>query len=220
MTEEERKIPKEIIEKLGAYFKRKRDAIYERYVFFSRDQEANETFDAYLASIRRLVSSCEFAQLEEELIRDRTVLGTRNGGVQVRMLREPSLTLDQAAMMCQNSEITQQHLQQFQKQHNEEEEVSYARRHRKNGYQARRDQTDDSDRKRDNQGRRDFRRVGDKKTSCEYCGRKEKHKSPEDCPTWGNMWKVWKEEPLCKGLETKTTTQLYQIEYSEESSSN
>ena len=76
-------------------------------MFFFRDQEANETFDAYLASLRRLASSCEFAQLKEELIRDIIVLGTKDGGVRACMLREPALTLDQASMMCRNSEITQ-----------------------------------------------------------------------------------------------------------------
>ena len=45
MTEEELKNPKEIIEKLEAYFKPKRNVIYERYMFFSHDQEANETSD-------------------------------------------------------------------------------------------------------------------------------------------------------------------------------
>ena len=53
------------------------------------------------------------------------------------MLRKPALTLDQAVMMCRNSEITQQHLRQFQKQHNEVAEVSYTRGHRQNGYQPR-----------------------------------------------------------------------------------
>ena len=90
-------------------------------MFFCRDQEANDTFDAYLTLLRRLSFSSEFAQLGEELMRDRTVLGTKYGAVRVRMLREPSLTIDQTAMMCQNSEITQQHLRQFQKQHNEGE---------------------------------------------------------------------------------------------------
>ena len=69
-------------------------------VFLSHDQEANETFDTYLVSLKILASSCEFAQLEEELIRDRIVLVTKDGGVQTHMLRELSLTLDQAAMMC------------------------------------------------------------------------------------------------------------------------
>ena len=59
MAEEVIKNPKEIIEKLQAYFKPKRNVIYERYTFFFHDQEANETFDAYLVSLRRLASSCE-----------------------------------------------------------------------------------------------------------------------------------------------------------------
>ena len=74
-------------------------------MFFSFNQEATETFDTYLASLRRLASYCEFVWLEEELIhteliRDRTVLGTKDGGVQACMSGEPSLTLDQAAMAC------------------------------------------------------------------------------------------------------------------------
>ena len=138
MTEEERKNPKEIVEKLEAYFKPKRNIVYKRYMFFFCDQEANETFDTYLKSLRRLASSREFAQLEEELIRHRIVLGTTDGRVRARMLTEPSLTLDQAAMMRRNSQITPQYLWKFKKQHNEEEEVSYNRRHRQNGYQTRR----------------------------------------------------------------------------------
>ena len=110
MTEKECKNSKEIIEKLEAYFKPKRNIIYERYVFFSCDQEANETFDAYLASLRLLA----FSQLEEELIRDRIVMGTKDGGVQAHMLRKPSLILDQTKI-SQNSEITEQHLLQIQK---------------------------------------------------------------------------------------------------------
>ena len=185
MTDDDRKNPKEIIEKLEADFKPKRNVIYERYVFFSCDQKSNETFDAFFASLKRLPSFCEIAQLEEQLIRDRIVLGTKDGGARARMSREPSLTLDQAAMMCRNIEITQQHLRQFQKQRIEEEEVGYTRRHRQNCYQSRRDQTDDSDRKRDNQKRKDFRTGRDKKASCRYSTRKGKYKSPENSPACG-----------------------------------
>ena len=120
--------------------------------------------------------------------------------------------------MCRNSEITQQHLEQFQKQHNDVEEVSYTRRPRQNGYQPRRDQTDDSDRKRDNQGRQYFRRVGGKKAPCGYCGRKGKHKSPEDCPAWGERCgKCGKKNHFAKVFKQKASTQLYQLEYSEDS---
>ena len=41
-------------------------------------------------------------------------MGTKDGGVQARTLRKPSLILDQTKI-SQNSEITEQHLQQTQK---------------------------------------------------------------------------------------------------------
>ena len=65
MTDDDRKNPKEIIEKLETDFKPKRNVIYERYVFFSCDQKSNETFDAFFTSLKRLPSFCEIAQLEE-----------------------------------------------------------------------------------------------------------------------------------------------------------
>ena len=40
-------------------------------------------------------------------------------------------------------------------------------------------------RERDNQGRQESRRGGNKNASCGYCWRKGKCKSPEDCQLWG-----------------------------------
>ena len=62
-------------------------------MFFSLDQELNGTFDAQLAALRRLTSFCKFAQLEEELIRDRIVLSKRDSDSQAGILKEPSLKL-------------------------------------------------------------------------------------------------------------------------------
>ena len=130
------------------------------------------------------------------------------------MSREPSLTLDQAAMMCRNSEITQQHLRQFQKQRIEEEEVGYTRGHRQNCYQLRRNQTDESGRKRDNQKRKDFRTGRDKKASCRYSTRKGKYKSPENSPACGETCGKWgKNNHFAKVCKQKATTQLHQLEY-------
>ena len=96
MTKEEWKN----LKKTGGLLQAQRYVIYERYVLFSRDQEANETFNAYLAALRILAFSCEFPQLEEELIRDRIGLGKKDSGIRACMLIEPSMTLHQTAMMC------------------------------------------------------------------------------------------------------------------------
>ena len=87
--------------------------------------------------------------------------------------------------------------------------MSYTRRHKQNGYQPRRDQTDDSDRKRDNQGRPDFRRGGDKKASCGYFGRKGKHKSLEDRPAWGEKCgKCGKKSHFAKACKQKSNNSI------------
>ena len=90
-----------------AYFKPKRNNIHEIYRLFSHDLEANETFDACLAALRWLASCQKIPQLEEELIRDTTVLGTKDGGIRIHMPREPSMRIHQAAMACWNIELTQ-----------------------------------------------------------------------------------------------------------------
>ena len=85
--------------------------------------------------------------------------------------------------------------------------MNYVRRHRQNGYQPQRDQ--DSDRKRDNQGRQDFKRGGDKKASCGYCGRKGKHNSLEDCPAWGERCgKCGKKNHFAKDCRQKSNNSV------------
>ena len=66
---------------------------YERFLFFKRDQLPEESFDGYLASLRTLASTCEFGDLEEDLIRDRIVCGLRDESVQRSLLQKTKLTL-------------------------------------------------------------------------------------------------------------------------------
>ena len=52
---------------------------YERYVFNKRFQQEAETVECFLASIRRLVKTCEYCEnCVSSIIRDRIVLGIRD----------------------------------------------------------------------------------------------------------------------------------------------
>jgi hypothetical protein len=44
---------------------------YERYNFNQRKQEIGESFDAFVADLRRLARSCDYGVVEESMIRDR-----------------------------------------------------------------------------------------------------------------------------------------------------
>lgn len=53
--------------------KNKRD--YERVKFNSRKQEAHETVEAFVMDLYKMAETCKYGELEEELIRDRLVVG-------------------------------------------------------------------------------------------------------------------------------------------------
>ena len=93
MTADERQDADVILTKLSEYFRPKRNKIYERYVFNSRSQKANESFDQFLTALRKVAATCEFGTFEDEMLRDRIVTGLRDHGHRERLLRESTLTL-------------------------------------------------------------------------------------------------------------------------------
>ena len=60
--------------KMIDYFEPKLNTTYERYVFNSCDQEKGERFDAYLNKLRKLIKTCRYSTLEDELLCDRIVM--------------------------------------------------------------------------------------------------------------------------------------------------
>ena len=64
---------KAAIEALEDYFAPKRNVVAERYKFRSRSQNIDESIDAYLASLKELAKTCEFGELEDEMLRDHIV---------------------------------------------------------------------------------------------------------------------------------------------------
>lgn len=54
-------------------FAPKSNVVEERYKFRSRARKADEYIDAYLTIFRELAKSCDFGDLEKEMIRDQIV---------------------------------------------------------------------------------------------------------------------------------------------------
>ena len=66
---------------------------YESYKFHIRRQKPEETIEAFITSLRQLAKPCNFAQLEDRLIRDQVVVGVREENLRERLLEEKNLTL-------------------------------------------------------------------------------------------------------------------------------
>ena len=80
MTTEERQDADVILMKLSEYFIPKQNKIYERYVFNSHSQKADESFDQFLKALRKFAATCEFGTFDDEMLRDRIVTGSRDHG--------------------------------------------------------------------------------------------------------------------------------------------
>lgn len=86
-----------------------KNEVYERFIFYHRDQKDGESFDSFLMDIKILVKSCEFGDATEVMLRDRIVMGIADKSMQTKLLGEKNLTYDLAVEKCRSSEATKEH---------------------------------------------------------------------------------------------------------------
>ena len=78
-NEPDRKILAKFLEKFDGFTLGQTNETYERYVFNSRNQEEQESIDAYVTVLRNLAKSCNFCVcMRDSLIKDRIVLGVNS----------------------------------------------------------------------------------------------------------------------------------------------
>ena len=94
----------EAVEALESYFVPKRNVVAERYKFRSRKQNADETIDAYLTSLRELVKTCEFGTLKDETLRDQIVEKMLFRTVKQRLLAHEELDLAKTLRIARSNE--------------------------------------------------------------------------------------------------------------------
>lgn len=92
--------------------------IAERCKFHVRNQKENETISEYVASLRKLASTCKFGAFLEEALRDRFVCGVKSTELRDRLLstaqnKDKELTLAIAIERALAFEVTKDSSQQF-----------------------------------------------------------------------------------------------------------
>ena len=93
-----------ILQKFNSFFKIRKNVIFERARFNRRNQLEGETAETYIMELYTLAESCEFKTTKEEMIRDRLVVGIRDGSLSERMQMESDLTLERAKQMVRQRE--------------------------------------------------------------------------------------------------------------------
>ena len=118
-NEDDKKDIDVVLQKLQRYCIGETNEIYERYRFNKRDQEPNESLDAYVTALRTLAKTCNFGVLENSLIRDRIVIGVRDNQARKKLLQVSKLTLKECIDICRSYETSSQQLKEIN-----QEEVS------------------------------------------------------------------------------------------------
>lgn len=102
-----------VLQKLQRYCIGETNKIYERYRFNKRDQEPNESLDAYVTALRTLAKTCNFGVLENSLIRDRIVIGVRDNQARKKLLQVSKRTLKECIDICRSYETSSQQLKEI-----------------------------------------------------------------------------------------------------------
>ena len=74
-----------VLEKFESFCNPRKNTIYGRYVFFSRNQDNGESIDHYVTALKNLASTCEFGALKESFICDWFVFGIQDSSVRERL---------------------------------------------------------------------------------------------------------------------------------------
>uniref|UniRef100_T1IAI4 Uncharacterized protein n=1 Tax=Rhodnius prolixus TaxID=13249 RepID=T1IAI4_RHOPR len=93
----------------------KKNVVYERYVFFSTYQTQGMQFSEFIRILKEKAASCEFGELEEEMIRDRFVVGIICNDLRKRLLSTTELTLQKLIDTANAVEETEKQVQNMRK---------------------------------------------------------------------------------------------------------
>ena len=107
-TAEQEKSYEEVKERFENHFIVKRNVIFERAKFNSRNQRAGESVDSFITDLYGLARHCNFGTLKEELIRDRIVVGLQNRELSEKLQLDPNLTLEKATNLARQRETVKQ----------------------------------------------------------------------------------------------------------------
>lgn len=174
-----------VIKSFADFCTPRKNIVYERYVFNQRSQR--------LIDIKKLIRTCEFGENENEMLRDRIVIGVQDKKLQAKLLETSNLTHETAIVKCRSSGATQEQTSNMNKTVPLNEILTNDRKsgnmqprakqqdernkNRNSSNNSRTQSNDNRTQSNNNQNRNNARR-----NNCMFCNRQHK---PRQCPAYG-----------------------------------
>lgn len=83
-----------VLEKLSLYFDPPLKEVVQRYNFFTKMKQSNETLEAYIKDLKEKAKTCNFGRLTNSLIRDKVVAEIKDKALCKKFFDEDNLDLD------------------------------------------------------------------------------------------------------------------------------
>lgn len=93
------------LEMFEIHFIPRRNIIFERYKFNSREQRPGEPVESFITNLHSLAEHCNYGALKEELIRDRIVVGMTDKKTSERLQLQANLTLSDCVLAAKQAEL-------------------------------------------------------------------------------------------------------------------
>jgi hypothetical protein len=123
ISNNDRKKYETVVAQFDAFFKVRKNIIFERARFNRRSQKEDETVEEFITSLYSLAENCSYGELKEEMIRDRIVVGIRDLALSERLQLDADLTLDKAKTMVRQRVAVHQQQELLKKDFKEETSV-------------------------------------------------------------------------------------------------
>ena len=121
--DEDKKDLNTVISKFEDFFLGQRHEAYESYKFHLRKQEINETIEMFVAELRRLSKSCNFAD-PNRTIRDQVVIGAYDDSLREKLLADKKLTLENCLIIGRAHESSRKQTKEISSTRNNESHIN------------------------------------------------------------------------------------------------
>ena len=231
LSEAQKKKYSVVMQRFDDHYLPKRNIIFERTQFNKRVQLPQETSDSFITDLHKLVDTCEYGAMRDELLRDRIVAGMNNLALSEKLQLEDSktLTLEKVIQRVRTSEQVRQQCQEMRNK-TDSSDVNAVSRSRNYGSndrkpkfgqqrqrqpQTHRHQAQSKQSNSSSSSNRSFQRR-DNSRKCGRCGR-DPH-SREDCPAHNSRCRKCSKkghwDVVCRGInETAEDDPFYDPQY-------
>ena len=107
LSDEEKGSYTAIVKAFDDFCTPRKNIVFERYKFGLRNQKEGEPFDVFLIEIKKLAKNCAFKE-EDDMIRDRIVIGITDSNLRARLLETSDLTMAKAIEKARASETSRE----------------------------------------------------------------------------------------------------------------